>query len=57
MSMFGAGMGQRTLARVLRRDGGWLITGIGWMLVGLIVLRFDYTSVSAISILFGFVAI
>ena len=34
-----------------------LITGIGWILVGIIVLRFDYTSVSAISILFGFVAI
>ena len=34
-----------------------LITGIGWILVGLIVLRFDYTSVSAISILFGIVAI
>jgi uncharacterized membrane protein HdeD (DUF308 family) len=34
-----------------------LITGVGWMLVALIVLRFDYTSVSAISILFGFVAI
>jgi uncharacterized membrane protein HdeD (DUF308 family) len=34
-----------------------LITGIGWTLVGLIVLRFDYTSVSAISLLFGFVAL
>jgi uncharacterized membrane protein HdeD (DUF308 family) len=34
-----------------------LITGIGWILVGLIVLRFDYTSVSAISLLFGFVAL
>jgi uncharacterized membrane protein HdeD (DUF308 family) len=34
-----------------------LITGIAWILVGLIVLRFDYTSVSAISLLFGFVAI
>jgi uncharacterized membrane protein HdeD (DUF308 family) len=34
-----------------------LITGIGWTLVALIVLRFDYTSVSAISILFGIVAI
>ena len=33
------------------------VTGIGWTLVGLIILRFDYTSVSAISILFGFVAI
>jgi len=34
-----------------------LITGIGWVLVALILLRFDYTSVSAISILFGVVAI
>jgi uncharacterized membrane protein HdeD (DUF308 family) len=34
-----------------------LITGIGWILVSLIVLRFDYTSVHAISLLFGFVAI
>ena len=34
-----------------------LITGIGWGLVGLILLRFNYTSVHAISLLFGFVAI
>jgi uncharacterized membrane protein HdeD (DUF308 family) len=34
-----------------------LITGIGWAVVGLILLRFDYTSVHAISLLFGFVAI
>jgi uncharacterized membrane protein HdeD (DUF308 family) len=34
-----------------------LITGVAWILVGLIVLRFDYSSVSAISILFGCVAI
>jgi uncharacterized membrane protein HdeD (DUF308 family) len=34
-----------------------LITGIGWTLVGLILLRFDYRSVSAISLLFGFVAL
>jgi uncharacterized membrane protein HdeD (DUF308 family) len=34
-----------------------LITGIAWMLVALILLRFDYTSVSAISVLFGIVAI
>jgi uncharacterized membrane protein HdeD (DUF308 family) len=49
--------GERTLARVLPPWWLLLITGIGWTLVGLIVLRFDYTSVSAISILFGFVAI
>ena len=57
MSMFGSGMGQRTLASVLPPWWLVLITGIGWMLVGLIVLRFDYVSVSAISLLFGFVAI
>ena len=49
--------GERTLARVLPPWWLLLITGIGWILVGLIVLRFDYTSVSAISLLFGFVAL
>jgi uncharacterized membrane protein HdeD (DUF308 family) len=34
-----------------------LITGIGWMLVGIVLLRFDYTSVYSISLLFGFIAI
>jgi uncharacterized membrane protein HdeD (DUF308 family) len=34
-----------------------LITGIGWTVVGLILLRFDYTTVTAISVLFGIVAI
>jgi uncharacterized membrane protein HdeD (DUF308 family) len=48
---------ERTLASVLPPWWLLLVTGIGWMLVGLIVLRFDYSSVSAISILFGFVAI
>lgn len=48
---------QRTLGRALPPWWFLLITGIGWMLVALIVLRFDYTSVSAISILFGVVAI
>jgi uncharacterized membrane protein HdeD (DUF308 family) len=47
----------RTLARALPPWWLLLITGIGWMLVALIVLRFNYTSVSAISILFGVVAI
>jgi uncharacterized membrane protein HdeD (DUF308 family) len=50
-----AAAGSRTLGRVLPPWWLLLITGIGWMLVALIVLRFDYTSVSAISILFGFV--
>src|SRR5262249_55623925 len=47
----------RTLARALPPWWLLLITGIGWMLLGLILLRFDYTSVHAISILFGIVAI
>ena len=48
---------ERSFGRLLPPWWLFLVTGIGWMLVGLIILRFDYTSVSAISILFGFVAI
>jgi uncharacterized membrane protein HdeD (DUF308 family) len=55
--MISAATRERTLARVLPPWWLMLITGIGWILVGLIVLRFDYTSVSAISLLFGFVAL
>jgi uncharacterized membrane protein HdeD (DUF308 family) len=55
--MISAATAQRTLARALPPWWLMLITGIAWILVGLIVLRFDYTSVSAISLLFGFVAI
>jgi uncharacterized membrane protein HdeD (DUF308 family) len=55
--MISAATAERTLARTLPPWWLLLITGIGWTLVGLIVLRFDYTSVSAISLLFGFVAI
>jgi uncharacterized membrane protein HdeD (DUF308 family) len=47
----------RTLGRVLPPWWLFLITGVGWMLVALIVLRFDYRSVNAIAILFGIVAI
>jgi uncharacterized membrane protein HdeD (DUF308 family) len=48
---------RRTLGRVFPPWWLLLITGIAWMLVALILLRFDYRSVSAISILFGIVAI
>jgi len=48
---------ERAVGRALPPWWLFLITGIGWALVGLIVLRFDYTSVHAISILFGCVAI
>jgi uncharacterized membrane protein HdeD (DUF308 family) len=49
--------GQRLLARALPPWWLVLLTGIGWVLVSVILLRFDYTSVYAISLLFGFVAI
>jgi uncharacterized membrane protein HdeD (DUF308 family) len=48
---------ERSLGRVLPPWWLLLITGVGWSLVGLILLRFDYTSVNAISLLFGFVAV
>ena len=54
---FAAATRPRMLGRLLPPWWLFLLVGIGWMLVGLIVLRFDYTSVSAISILFGIVAI
>src|SRR4029453_17462434 len=55
--MYSMATAERTLGRLLPPWWLLLITGIGWVLVALIVLRFDYTSVSAISILFGIVAI
>ena len=48
---------QRTLGRAFGPWWLWLATGLAWMLVALILLRFDYSSVSAIFLLFGFVAI
>jgi uncharacterized membrane protein HdeD (DUF308 family) len=35
----------------------FLVTGIAWILVSLIIFRFDYTSVSSVSYLFGVVAL
>jgi len=48
---------ERTLGRFLPPWWVLLLTGLAWMLLALIVLRFNYTSVSAVSILFGIVAI
>jgi uncharacterized membrane protein HdeD (DUF308 family) len=56
MSMLAAGA-QRTLGRLLPPWWLYLILGIAWTVVALIVLRFDYTTVRAISILFGIVAL
>jgi uncharacterized membrane protein HdeD (DUF308 family) len=50
-------IGRRALGRALPPWWSFLITGIAWMVVSLIVLRFDYTSVYSISLLFGFVAL
>ncbi len=47
----------RSFGRLLPPWWLFLITGVGWTLVALIVLRFDYKSVNAIAILFGIVAI
>jgi uncharacterized membrane protein HdeD (DUF308 family) len=55
--MFSTATAERAIGRALPPWWLFLITGVGWTLVALILLRFDYTSVSAISILFGFVAI
>jgi uncharacterized membrane protein HdeD (DUF308 family) len=52
-----ASAARRTLGASLPPWWLFLLTGIGWILVGIIVLRFDYTSVRAIAILFGIVAI
>jgi uncharacterized membrane protein HdeD (DUF308 family) len=53
----GIAAAQRTLGRVYGPWWLWLLTGIAWMLVALILLRFNYTSVNAIAILFGVVAV
>jgi len=48
---------ERAVGRTLAPWWLLLITGVAWILVSLIILRFDYTSVHAISLLFGFVAL
>jgi uncharacterized membrane protein HdeD (DUF308 family) len=48
---------REALADAARSWWLFLLTGILWFLVAIMILRFDYTSVSAISILFGIVAI
>src|SRR2546428_3067588 len=47
----------RLLGRALPPWWLMLITGASWTVIAVILLRFDYTSVYSISLLFGFVAI
>ena len=51
--------GESRAAAATAASAWWifLVTGIAWILFSIIVFRFDYTSVSAISILFGIVMI
>src|SRR5882762_11210130 len=40
-------------------DNWWLllVTGVAWLLVSIVIFRFDYTTVAAVGVLFGIVAI
>jgi uncharacterized membrane protein HdeD (DUF308 family) len=40
-------------------DNWWLplITGVSWLIVSIVIFRFDYTTVAAVGVLFGIVAL
>jgi len=40
-------------------DNWWLplVTGVAWLVVSILIFRFDYTTVTAVSVLFGLVAL
>src|ERR1700757_2749781 len=48
---------ESTVAELLPPWWLLLLAGIGWILVSVIVLQFNFASVDAISLLFGFVAL
>src|SRR6476661_9639117 len=48
---------QRTMLDAARVWWLFLITGTAWLLFSIIVFRFDYTTVSAIAIVFGILMI
>src|SRR5258706_7888814 len=40
-------------------DNWWLllVTGVAWLVVSMVIFRFDYSTVAAVSVLFGIVAL
>jgi len=48
---------REVLDEASRRWWIFLVTGIGWLVFALLVFQWDYTTVYAVSILFGFVAL
>jgi uncharacterized membrane protein HdeD (DUF308 family) len=48
---------ERSFSEAARYWWAFLVIGVGWLLFAIIVFRFDWRTVSAISILFGVVVI
>jgi uncharacterized membrane protein HdeD (DUF308 family) len=47
----------RLLAPLTNNWGLPLLTGIAWLIVSVVIFRFDYTTVTAVAVLFGIVAL
>jgi uncharacterized membrane protein HdeD (DUF308 family) len=47
----------RLLAPVTNKWRVPLLTGIAWLIVSVVIFRFDYATVTAVAVLFGIVAL